>query len=174
MSKTKKIDTETEDDYDEEINIIEEEDSLEDFDDTDVNEFDDNEDMENMEENDENGCILDKIIEDDNTYFDNLINSEIKPDIEEILLEKENRISTNRLTKYEMTRILGERTGQLKKGAKPMVKNFEHLSYEKIAEKEFELDMIPYKIKRKLPNGKSEIWQFSELKKDHLFYLLEE
>ena len=34
-----------------------------------------------------------------------------------------NRISSNRLTKYEMVRIIGERTKQLTLGAKPLIKN---------------------------------------------------
>ena len=35
-----------------------------------------------------------------------------------------------------MVRILGERTKQLKMGAKPLIKNYQDLSYEKIAEEE--------------------------------------
>ncbi len=37
-----------------------------------------------------------------------------------------------------------------------------------IAEEEFKRNMIPFKIKRPLPNGKYEIWTLDELKKDHL------
>jgi len=33
--------------------------------------------------------------------------------------------------------------------------------------------MIPFKIKRPLPNGKFEIWTLEELKKDHLYYLID-
>jgi DNA-directed RNA polymerase subunit K/omega len=72
-----------------------------------------------------------------------------------------------------MVRILGERTKQLTMGAKPLVKNYQAMSYDKIAEEEFKLNMIPYKIKRPLPNGKFEIWTLDELYKKHLLHLLE-
>jgi DNA-directed RNA polymerase subunit K/omega len=100
--------------------------------------------------------------------------SEIQPEIEEEMVSKENRISPNRLTKYEMVRILGERTKQLKMGAKPLIKNHKDFSYEKIAEEELKTNMIPFKIKRPLPNGKYELWTLDELKKDHLLSLLDE
>jgi DNA-directed RNA polymerase subunit K/omega len=72
-----------------------------------------------------------------------------------------------------MVRILGERTKQLTMGAKPLIKNYKGLNYDKIAEEELKLNMIPYKIKRTLPNGKYELWTLDELFKDHLMTLLE-
>jgi hypothetical protein len=33
--------------------------------------------------------------------------------------------------------------------------------------------MIPFKIRRPLPNGKYELWNLEELSKEHLLYLLE-
>jgi len=127
-------------------------------------------------------CIIDKLIEDeiedDNEidYFDNNKFDEFDNKInnfEEKLLKGKDRISANRLTKYEMVRILGERTKQLTMGAKPLIKNYEGLNYYKISEEELKLNMIPYKIKRPLPNGKYEIWTLDELYKDHLLHLLE-
>jgi len=38
---------------------------------------------------------------------------------------------------------------------------------------EFKRNMIPYKIKRTLPNGKYEIWTLDELYKEHLLFQLE-
>lgn len=114
------------------------------------------------------GCPIDDAIEDDNEYFDNNEEVEISSEQGVEYLSKENRISVNRLTKYEMVRILGERTKQLTMGAKPLIKNYHHLSYDKIAEEEFIRNIIPYKIKRPLPNGKYEIWTLDELNKDHL------
>lgn len=117
-------------------------------------------------------CVLDKIIEDEIEDFDE--NSEVQEiHNEEKLLKGKDRISANRLTKYEMVRILGERIKQLTMGAKPLIKNYEGLDYDKIAEEELKLNMIPYKIKRPLPNGKYEIWQLDELYKDHLLNLLD-
>ena len=138
----------------------------------------DNEDNEDTDEDTEdneldkkevlNDCTLDEVIEEDNEYFDNNEGIEIPSEQGIEYLSKENRISVNRLTKYEMVRILGERTKQLTMGAKPLIKNYKHLSYDKIAEEEFIRNIIPYKIKRPLPNGKYEIWTLDELNKDHL------
>lgn len=119
------------------------------------------------------GCILDKLIQEENEDINDDDDSEIdeKPS-DEKLLKGTDRISSNKLTKYEMVRILGERTNQLTMGAKPLIKNYEGLNYDKIAEEELKLNMIPYKIKRPLPNGKYEIWTLDELFKDHLLNLL--
>lgn len=72
-----------------------------------------------------------------------------------------------------MVRILGERTKQLTMGAKPLIKNYNSLSYEKIAIEELKVNMIPFKIVRSLPNGNQELWELNELEKDHLYVLLE-
>ena len=141
--------------------LYEEEDEEND-EDGDDDEKDVNYDIEN------NACNIDEIIDDDNEYFENNEGVEVTSEQGNEYLSKENRISVNRLTKYEMVRILGERTKQLTMGAKPLIKNYHHLSYDKVAEEEFILNVIPYKIKRPLPNGKYEIWTLDELNKDHL------
>ena len=105
--------------------------------------------------------------------FDNNDEVELQDDQNIEYVTKENRLSSNRLTKYEMVRILGERCKQLTMGAKPLIKNYKDLSYDKIAEEEFIRNMIPFKIKRPLPNGKYEIWNLEELSKDHLLSLIE-
>lgn len=96
-----------------------------------------------------------------------------QPNVKPEELKKEDRITRNKLTKYEMVRILGERTKQLTMGAKPLIKNIENLPYDVIAEEELKLNMIPFKIKRPLPNGKIEIWTLDELDKSHLLSYLE-
>lgn len=129
----------------------------------------------NEEINLEAECIIEKTIENDNEYFANLIDSEIHIEsTDETIVEKEERVSIDRMTKYELVRILGERIKQLTMGAKPMVKNFQSLSYEQIAIEEIKLNMCPFKIKRCLPNGKIEIWELFELEKEHLAYLFED
>jgi len=133
------------------------------------NELDDNYEFEEDEPQD---CILEKIIENDIDDVNN--NSEIEEIItEENLLKGEDRISFPRLTKYEMVRILGERTKQLKKNGKALIKDYKGLKYSLIAVAELKLNMTPYKIKRPLPNGKYEIWALEELFKDHLMNFLE-
>jgi hypothetical protein len=132
-----------------------------------------NEDIEDELYTNDNECTIEKMIEYDNEDINDFDNSENDNYKEEQLLTNNERISSNRLSKYEMVRILGERTKQLTMGAKPLLKNYESLSYDKIAEEELKLNMIPFKIKRNLPNGKYEIWLLEELYKDHLLSQLE-
>ena len=141
-------------------------------------EEEDNEDSEyESEDEDENGELEGDVKNDDNEEDDIFIDDgreiEITSEKEALYVNKENRVSSNRLTKYELVRILGERTNQLTMGAKPLVKNINGLSYDKIAESELLLNMIPFKIKRPLPNGMFEIWALDELYKDHLLSQLE-
>ena len=110
--------------------------------------------------------------DEDNEYF-NDEEVEVQPDTTVEYVKKEERISAKKLTKYEMVRILGERQKQLTMGAKPLIKNFQGLPYDKIAEEELKLNMIPFKIRRPLPNGKYELWTLDELNKSHLLSLLE-
>jgi DNA-directed RNA polymerase subunit K len=128
------------------------------------------------EEYEDENIYEDEQLEDDNENDDiEIINpyEDISETTNWTIITKENRITKNRLTKYEMVRILGERTLQLTMGAKPLVKNYENLDYYKIAEEELKLNMTPFKIKRILPNKRYEIWTLDELIKDHLLLQLE-
>ena len=84
---------------------------------------------------------------------------------EATMVEPENRISRPKLTKYERVRILASRTKQLAMGAPPLVKNVFGKSPIEIAEIELSYNMIPFKIKRPMPNNTYEIWKLSELDK---------
>ena len=137
------------------------------------NEDSDYESEEDDEANDVEGNVKDDDDEEDDIFIDDGREIEITSEKEALYVSKENRVSLNRLTKYELVRILGERTNQLTMGAKPLVKNINGLSYDKIAESELLLNMIPFKIKRPLPNGMFEIWALDELYKDHLLSQLE-
>lgn len=130
---------------------------------------------EEEEEEDENNIQDNKEgdNEEEEVFLDDGKEIEITSEKEALYVSKENRVSNNRLTKFELVRILGERTNQLTMGAKPLVKNINGLSYEKIAEEELLLNMLPFKIKRPLPNGMFEIWSLDELYKDHLLSQLE-
>lgn len=68
------------------------------------------------------------------------------------------------LTKYEQTRIIGQRTKQLNSGSKPFIKVDEDIidGYV-IALKELEQKKIPFIIRRPLPNGGSEYWKLEDL-----------
>lgn len=73
------------------------------------------------------------------------------------------------LTKYEKTRILGQRTKQINSGAKPYIdinrefNNKRVIDGNIIALKELELKRIPFIIRRPLPNGGSEYWRLQDL-----------
>ena len=138
----------------------------------------DNEDSDYVSEEEEEaieleGNIKDDDNEEDDIFIDDGREIEITSEKEALYVSKENRVSLNRLTKFELVRVLGERTNQLTMGAKTLVKNINGLSYDKIAESELLLNMIPFKIKRPLPNGMFEIWALDELYKDHLLSQLE-
>jgi DNA-directed RNA polymerase subunit K/omega len=166
---------ESDDEYDVEDDV-----DVEDIEEVEVEEFEDEEETDDEKdeltiepETETGNCAIEEAIEDDDEYFGNDEETELPVEHSSEFVSKENRVSSNRLTKYEMVRILGERTKQLTMGAKPMIKNHQGLSYEKVAEEEFKRNMIPYKIKRPLPSGKFEIWTLDELSKDHLMSLLE-
>ena len=126
------------------------------------------EEVEIDSETENKDCGIDNMIKEDLEFFNEDDSSEIQQDLPTIYLEKSERITNPRLTRYEMVRILGERTKQLTMGAKALVKNINNLSYDEIAIEELKLDMIPIKIKRPLPNNKIEIWDLNELSKIHL------
>ena len=69
------------------------------------------------------------------------------------------------LTKYEKTRILGQRAKQINSGAKPYIPvnpKYENDGYT-IALKELSLKKLPFIIRRPLPNGASEFWKLEDL-----------
>lgn len=165
---------------DEEITEVEPEDEKIDeeaeFEEDDNIEEEEDEDIDDEVLFDEEGkeiCNIEKTIEEDNQYFENEEDIEVQPDTTVQYVKKEERQSSAKLTKYEMVRILGERTKQLTMGAKPLIKNYKNLPYDKIAEEELKLNMIPFKIRRPLPNGKFELWSLEELNKEHLLSLFD-
>ena len=68
------------------------------------------------------------------------------------------------LTKYEKTRILGQRAKQIETGAIPLVQVPPNIidSY-LIAKLELTQNKIPFIIRRPLPNGGMEYWYVSDL-----------
>ena len=67
------------------------------------------------------------------------------------------------VTKFEKTRIIGERVMQLNAGAEALFDCRGELDSYKIAIQEFELRLLPFIIKRPLPNGTCEFWKLSDL-----------
>ena len=68
------------------------------------------------------------------------------------------------LTKFEKARILGERAKQINDGAKPMISiTTNAIDGYLIALAELEQKVIPFIIKRPLPNGGCEYWKVKDL-----------
>ena len=68
------------------------------------------------------------------------------------------------LTKYEKTRILGERTHQINSGAKPFIPvENDVIDGYLIALAELDQKKIPFIVKRPLPNGGCEYWKLKDL-----------
>ena len=113
----------------------------------------DNDEDDEIEENTEDFFEEDEDEYSDKINFNNFENIE-----SEILTNTEDRITIPILSKYEKVRLLSTRAKIISEGGKPLIKNYYNLSEIKIAEEELKNKIIPYKIKRVLPNGKYEIW----------------
>ena len=114
-------------------------------------------DTEDIDSEESNDCIYDELLDN-------------KPELHKKIVESKDRITKNKLTRYEFVRIMGERTKQLTMGAKPLIKinkDSEELDFHEIALEELKLKMLPFKIKRPVIN-KYEIWKLDELEIDHL------
>lgn len=70
----------------------------------------------------------------------------------------------NYITKFEKTKILGQRATEISMGAPPLTDITGLHDPIKIALKEYEEKKIPYIINRVLPNGSVRHIKFSELK----------
>jgi len=82
---------------------------------------------------------------------------------DDITITKTGRVGKPILYKYEMVRILSDRSRQLAEGAKPMIKNTTGLSHKEIALLELKNKIIPLIIERPIPNSGTERWRLSEL-----------
>lgn len=68
------------------------------------------------------------------------------------------------LTKYEKTRVLGQRASMIEHGATPFIQVPSHIiDSHIIAEMELNEKKIPFIIKRPLPNNGFEYWRLSDL-----------
>ena len=68
------------------------------------------------------------------------------------------------LSVYEKTKLLGFRANQLAQGAQPYIVRPEHVtSVFEIAKMELEQRLLPFIIKRPMPDGRFEYWRLSDL-----------
>ncbi len=89
-------------------------------------------------------------------------------DIVTLQEESKKRVTMPYMTKYEKTRIIGYRAGQISNGSVPMIDTSGMHDSIEIAYQELIRKCIPVKIKRFLPDGTYEVWDANELCSDHL------
>ena len=77
-------------------------------------------------------------------------------------IEKNPKKTVPVLSKFEKARIIGVRLQQLAYGAKPRINTDNLKSIKEIVEQELIQRMIPFILKRTLPNGISEYWKMEE------------
>lgn len=95
-------------------------------------------------------------------YKELLLLSKIKRDKDNNIIDNIHK-TTPVLTKYEKTKILGQRAKQIEEGHPPFIKISNIIDHYTIAQMELEQNKIPFIIKRPLPNGKSEYWRVQDL-----------
>ena len=102
-----------------------------------------------------------KNIINDNSHMEDLCEKDIKN-----LINSTDKKTIPFLSKFEKTKALGLRIQQLCTGSKTTlsIKEQKYLkSNIEIAEKELKLKKMPFIIKRRLPNNKSEYWHIRDL-----------
>ena len=93
-------------------------------------------------------------------YISNYDNNVIQQNYEKNKAQFKTR---NKLTKYELTRILSERTQQIQDGAKILIPNPDiYPNIYSIAHEELRQKKIPFFIERNIGNQK-EIWKLDDL-----------
>ena len=80
-------------------------------------------------------------------------------------LERSDKISQSKLTKYEYAKIIGLSAQQIQSGRKPQIKIPPNVSSNPIDIAEYELKQkkTPFIIKRKMPNNTYEYWTLDQL-----------
>ena len=98
-----------------------------------------------------------------NNYNEILALSKVVRNSNNIIIDKFHQ-TISFLTKYEKTRILGQRVKQLNDGGPPYIAVSENiLDNSIIAEMELKEKKLPFIIRRPLPNGASEYWKLEDL-----------
>lgn len=137
-------------------------DDVEDDDEVDEIESDDDSEKSDKEEDIKTSSIRDTCIydEDDEIGIDE---DEVKGSI---IVPKEERKTKPKLNYYEKVYLKQLRVSHLNRKAKPLIKNPENLSTKEIADIEIKEKIVPFKIRRTMPDGKVEIWDIDELEQN--------
>jgi len=149
-------------DDNEEENNEENEDDNSDEENYEYNSDDDNTDDENNENLEE-----DNEEEKDKEISEDIITTNNNNNIIKRIVNNNERITNNFMSKYEFTRILGTRTTQIEKGSIVLLKNAEELKKkynpEQLATLELQNKSCPLYLIREIPNGNIEKWDVNEL-----------
>jgi len=141
-------------------------DEYEEFDDDDYEELDDSEE-ENENEGEEDNTDRDFDIEDvvvSTNKEKKLLNIS---DMENLLNSKDKQTS-DKITKYEYTKVIGLRSTQISLGMPPLTDIGDLQDPYLISIKEYQENKIPFIIQRPLPDGESfEYWRLEDLKKNN-------
>jgi DNA-directed RNA polymerase subunit K/omega len=114
----------------------------------------------------DNEDTIDKTVQisDELDEYDETDNKHTETDKQKPIIRTGNdRITLPFISKFEYVRVLGTRIQQLTSGAKPLIKNAQHLNYKEIAVLEYKNNVLPLIIERRLPNNIVEYWKLSEL-----------
>ena len=132
--------------------------------DSDDDDEDDDDYLQKFDREMRDNYILEQHPESVNHNYDEIYNlAKVQRNKENIVIDDLHK-TVPILTKYEKTRILGQRAKQLNNGAKPLVKlDIPLIDGYLIALKELEEKMIPVIIRRPIPNGSSEYWHLKDL-----------
>jgi DNA-directed RNA polymerase I, II, and III subunit RPABC2 len=106
-----------------------------------------------------------------NYHPEMIVHNEIEVELMSIVVRNNDGIIIDKLhtslpfiTKYEKTRIIGERARQINSGAIPFIEiDSDIIDGYLIALEEFKQKKIPFIIKRPLPNGNCEYWKIIDL-----------
>jgi DNA-directed RNA polymerase subunit K/omega len=117
-------------------------------------------------------CLYNEEKNSDDEYEEDEIDTDdVDNDDSGEFLKPEERRTKAQLFHFEYVRLLEDRTEQILRGSKKLIKNSDHLTPIQVAKLEIKNNVIPLKIIRTLPNNLKELWTVKEL--DHSMYDLD-
>lgn len=160
------VDDELDDDdnFNDEVEVDDEDHDLEDHDQEDS----DKESEDDIDDKDE-PCLFDTDDEDDEDDGDD----DVVEDNDDVFVDPGERRTKPMLMYNEYVRCVETRTEQIMRHSKKMIKGGDQLRPEQIAKLEVKLGSLPLKIIRRLPDGRKEKWDITELERDHIDYGLD-
>ncbi len=164
-SDVESVDSYTTSEYESEVD----EDDIDEVDEDDNEETEFQEDEEKVKKKSssktsQSNCLYDYVANnEEDDVIDENIDDEEDNDVTNTIVPKEERITKPILDKYEMVRIIGNRSAQLASQAKVLLKDSDGLSNHEQAKQELLNGTLPFILKRPRPDGKIEVWHLNEL-----------